>query len=46
MPDLPVGDKFGVSDVKNVKDLSNSDQLRAFEKYAEDRNLTFNIYIG
>lgn len=46
VPDLPVGPKYGVTDVKNVVNLSNSPQLRAFHQYAVDNNLPFNQIIG
>ncbi|QYF93485.1 PAAR domain-containing protein [Massilia sp. PAMC28688] len=46
VPDLPVGPKYGVTDVKNVVDLSNSPQLRAFHRYAVENNLPFNSIIG
>ncbi|MEI9983497.1 MAG: putative toxin [Aliidongia sp.] len=46
VPDLPVGPEFGVTDVKNVVDLSNSGQLRAFHRYAVDNKLPFNLIIG
>ncbi len=46
VPDLPVGPKYGVTDVKNVVDLTNSPQLRAFHQYAVDNNLPFNSIIG
>ncbi|KQZ27064.1 hemagglutinin repeat-containing protein [Duganella sp. Root1480D1] len=46
VPDLPVGSQFGVTDVKNVVSLSNSNQLRAFYQYAVDNELPFNLVIG
>jgi len=46
IPDLPVGDTYGVTDVKNWIDLANSDQLRAFHQYAIDNGLPFNLVIG
>jgi len=46
IPDLPVGGKFGVTDVKNVQNLSNSGQLKSFYNYAVDNKLDFNLIIG
>jgi len=46
VPDLPVTDEFGVTDIKNVVELSNSDQLRAFHRYAAEHNMPFNLIIG
>lgn len=46
VPDLPVGGKFGVTDVKNVQDLSNSPQLKAFYNYAVDNEMKFNLIVG
>jgi len=46
VPDLPVGQQFGVTDVKDHLDLTNSDQLRAFYDYATENNLSFNIIIS
>lgn len=46
VPDLPVGSTYGVTDIKNVVNLNNSDQLRAFSQHALDNNLPFNSIIG
>jgi hypothetical protein len=46
IPDLPVGQKFGVTDVKNVEYLTSSSQLNAFYKYAMANNLKFNLVVG
>jgi hypothetical protein len=46
VPDLPVGDTYGVTDVKNWIDLTNSPQLQAFYQYAADNNLPLNQIIG
>lgn len=46
VPDLPVGSQYGVTDIKNWMDLTNSDQLRAFHGYAVANNLPFNIIIS
>ncbi|MDR7017760.1 putative toxin, partial [Acinetobacter sp. 3657] len=46
IPDLPVGGKFGVTDVKNVQNLSNSAQLQAFYNYAVEKEMKFNLIIG
>ncbi|KQV81847.1 hypothetical protein ASD15_31425 [Massilia sp. Root351] len=46
VPDLPIGLEYGVTDVKNVVKLSNSDQLRAFAQHASDNGLPFNSIIG
>jgi hypothetical protein len=46
VPDLPVGSTYGVTDVKNVKYLSNSDQLRAFYNYADSNGMPFNIIVS
>ena len=42
IPDLPVGLQYGVTDVKDVIDLSLSPQLRSFAKHALDNDLPFN----
>lgn len=46
VPDFPVGTRYGVTDVKNVKDITSSAQLDAFHQYAKDNHLPFNIVIG
>lgn len=46
VPDLPVGGQYGVTDIKNVKYLTNSDQLRAFYQYAASNEMPFNIIIS
>lgn len=46
IPDLPVGDTYGVTDVKNWIDVTNNDQLRAFYQYASDNELPFNLIVG
>lgn len=46
IPDLPVGQKFGVTDVKNVEYLTSSSQLDAFYKYARANSLKFNLVVG
>lgn len=46
VPDLPVGAKYGVTDVKNLIDVSHSDQLRAFAAHAEANALPFNLVVG
>lgn len=46
VPDLPVGPAYGVTDIKNHIDLSNSDQLRAFYQHAIDNDLPLNFIIG
>lgn len=46
VPDLPVGKRYGVSDVKNQKEISNSRQLQAFFEYAKSNDLRFNLYIS
>ena len=46
LPDFPVGKEWGVTDVKNVKDVTSSPQLDAFYKYAKENGLPFNIVIG
>ena len=38
--------KYGVTDVKDVINLSNDDQLRAFSKHALENKLPFNSIIG
>jgi hypothetical protein len=45
IPDLPVGEKYGVTDVKNVSYLTNDDQLRAFYNHAVENGLSFNLII-
>lgn len=46
IPDLPVGERFGVTDVKNWIELTDSPQMRAFYRYAEKNKLRFNAVIG
>lgn len=46
LPDFPVGRKWGVTDVKNVQNLTVSPQLDAFYKYAKENGLKFNVVIG
>lgn len=46
VPDLPVGKKFGVTDIKNVATLNDSDQLTAFHGLAQERGLPFNLIVG
>jgi len=46
VPDLPVGGDWGVTDIKNVEYLTNSDQLKAFYGYAKDNDLPFNVIIS
>ena len=46
VPDLPVGKKFGVTDIKNVGSLSDSEQLTAFHGLAEERGLPFSLIVG
>lgn len=46
VPDLPVGDEYGVTDVKNGKHLSNDPQLKAFGEYAKANKLPFNLVIS
>jgi hypothetical protein len=41
-----VRERFGVTDVKDWMDLTNSPQLAAFHWYAVDRDLPFNLIIG
>lgn len=44
-PDFPINKKWGITDVKNVQNLTSSPQLDAFYKYAKDNDLPFNIVI-
>lgn len=46
IPDLPVGAKYGVTDVKDWIALTDSDQLRAFHAHALKNDLPFNLIIG
>ncbi len=46
VPDLPVGRKYGVTDIKNVATLNDSDQLTAFHGLAKERDLPFNLIVG
>lgn len=46
VPDLPVGDAYGVTDVKDWKNLSNDRQLKAFGAYAKANKLPFNLVIS
>ncbi|MFY0678885.1 MAG: LysM peptidoglycan-binding domain-containing protein, partial [Neptuniibacter sp.] len=46
IPDLPVGKQYGVTDIKNVQNLSNGPQLKAFYQYARENELPFNIIIS
>lgn len=46
VPDLPVGEQFGVTDIKNVATLNDSDQLTAFHGLAKEKGLPFNLIVG
>ncbi|BDM64462.1 hypothetical protein NFHSH190041_19140 [Shewanella sp. NFH-SH190041] len=46
IPDLPVNSEYGVTDIKNVQHLANSDQLRAFYKHAVSNKMEFSIIIS
>jgi hypothetical protein len=46
VPDLPVGDEYGVTDIKNVATLNDTEQLAAFHGLAKERNLPFNLIVG
>jgi hypothetical protein len=46
VPDLPVGEEYGVTDIKNVATLSDSAQLTAFHELAQERGLPFNLIVG
>jgi hypothetical protein len=46
VPDFPVGKERGVTDVKDVEYLTNSDQLKAFYNYAKDNELPLNIIVS
>lgn len=46
VPDLPVGEEFGVTDIKNVATLTDSAQLTAFHGLAQERGLPFNLIVG
>jgi filamentous hemagglutinin len=45
-PDLPVGQRFGVTDVKDVESLSQTKQLRAMADSADAANSPFNLIIS
>jgi hypothetical protein len=44
--DLPVGTRFGVTDVKDWLHLTNNPQLAAFHRYAVEDGLRLNLVIG
>ena len=46
VPDLPVGKKYGVTDIKNVATLNDSPQLTSFHGLAKERDLPFNLIVG
>ena len=46
VPDLPVGDEYGVADIKNVAILNDSAQTAAFHNLAVQRGLPFNLIVG
>ncbi|KVZ48062.1 RHS repeat-associated core domain-containing protein [Burkholderia ubonensis] len=46
LPDLPVGDDYGVTDVKDWLHIDNDDQLRAFHQYAAEHKLPFGLIIS
>lgn len=46
IPDLPIGVRFGVTDVKDVKALSFTSQLRVQADAAATANLPFNLIIS
>src|SRR6185312_7281603 len=46
VPDLPVGSDYGVTDIKNVAYLHDTDQLKQFAQYAKDNKLPFNLIVG
>ena len=46
VPDLPVGEQFGVADIKNVAILNDSAQLAAFHGLAKELKLPFNLIVG
>lgn len=46
IPDMPVGKKWGVTDIKDVEYLTNTDQLKAFHNYAKENNMPFNLIVS
>jgi hypothetical protein len=46
VPDLPVGEEYGVTDIKNVHTLNDTPQLTAFHELAKERKLPFNLIVG
>ena len=46
IPDLPTGNVFGVTDIKNVIDISRTKQLRAQIDVADNMGLPFNLIIS
>jgi Restriction endonuclease fold toxin 7 len=46
VPDLPVGSKFGVTDIKDWMKIDKTDQLTEFYKYAKENNLPFNLIVS
>ena len=43
---MPVGPRFGVTDVKNWVNLNNSDQLQSFYEYAKNNDMPFNVIVS
>jgi len=46
IPDLAIGSRFGVTDIKNVQNLSSSSQLRAQFSAAQTAGTAFNLIIS
>jgi len=46
VPDFPAGNVYGVTDAKNVINLSQSAQTRGFEEIARSQNMPFNLIIS
>ncbi|MDJ0838753.1 MAG: polymorphic toxin-type HINT domain-containing protein [Acidobacteriota bacterium] len=46
IPDLPVGGKFGVGEIKDVQNLTLTKQLSSFINYAKQNDLQFTLIIS
>ncbi|NOT28009.1 MAG: hypothetical protein HOP16_18145 [Acidobacteria bacterium] len=46
IPDLPMGSRFGVTDIKNVKNISLTKQLQAQAAAAQTGGYTFNLVVS
>ena len=46
IPDLPIGSRFGITDIKNVQSLSFSKQLQAQFSAAKTAGVPFNLIVS